>query len=101
MWFLDIQPLYSSAYSYLKMMTKVINFIKSTQYNLIHINSWHVSDGQTERDQGPWEAQTAKTVAIALTIEQNHRLYSTRAHCFSRKRAVQLNKTQRHVSAHC
>ena len=83
------------------MMTKVINFVKTTHYDLIHIKPWHVSDGQTERDQGLWEAQTASTVANALMIEQNLRLYPTRAHCFNRKRAVQVNKTHRQVSAHC
>ena len=47
-------------------MTKVINFVKSTHYNLIHFQSWRVSDDQTERDQGMWDAQTASTVASAL-----------------------------------
>jgi len=82
-------------------MTKVINFVKSTHYNLIHSKSWHFSNGQTERDQGLWESQTASTVVSALTIEQNLGLYPTRAHCFNRKRVVQVNKTQIQVSAHC
>jgi len=48
------------------MMTKKIKFVKSTRYNLIHIQLWRVSDGQTERVQGTWDAQTASTLASAL-----------------------------------
>jgi len=85
---LDIQLLYMSVYSYPIMMTTVINFVKSTNYNLIHTKSWRVSVGQTERDQGLWEAQKASTVVSALTIEKILKLYPTRSHCFNRKRAV-------------
>lgn len=79
---------------------EIINIVKSSHYNLIHIKSWYVPDRQTERDQGLWETQTASTIARALTVEQNLRLYPTRAHCFNRKLAVQVNKTERQVSAH-
>lgn len=88
MWFFDIQLLHLSLYSYLKMIMKVIKFVKSTNYNLMHTKSWRVSGSRTERDQGLWKAQTASTVASALTIEKILWIYPTRSHCFNRKRVV-------------